>query len=422
VRVLFVQASGPSHLYPMVPLAWAFRAAGHEVWLAGKPQFRDMMIHTGLSAVLLGNPLRLAPEFKEAFFSGAYGQQPWPVDWPAHPESLGAEQLRLLELFGRYGIAIAESMTGELITFARRWRPDLIVHESQALSAMIAASLLGVPCVRYSHGTEDAFQHEYRITDGEPVAEFVELFERYGAQPPAGLRAELPTYVDTVPPSMFLGAERPCVPMRYVPFNGPGAVPDGVAGPRQRPRVAVTWGAVLPKALGYAAAEQYREVITAIAGLGVEVLVLASETQLASLDEAPGGVRHLAGAPVNLVLPHCDAIVHHGGEGTSMTAACLGIPQLAITRDPLVEQASGRLAKVGAAIHLRHQHMATAEPATYHRTVRDSVEKLLSDNGYVAAAARLSEDIAEMPPPSAVVDTLVGLAARRIVRPENRGP
>jgi len=233
------------------------------------------------------------------------------------------------------------------------------------------------------------------------------LFERHGAQPPVGLRAEPPTYVDTVPPSMFLGAERPCVPMRYVPFNGPGAVPDGLAGHRKRPRVAVTWGAVLPKALGSAAADQYREVITAIAGLGVEVLVLASETQLASLDGAPDGVRHLTGAPVNLVFPHCDAIVHHGGEGTSMTAACLGVPQLAITREPLVEQASGRLAKVGAAIHLQHQDMAAAEPAGYHRAVRDSVEKLLSGNGYAAAAARLRDDIAEMPPPSAVVDTLM---------------
>jgi hypothetical protein len=391
----------------MVPLAWAFRAAGHEVWLAGKPQTRDLMVHTGLSTVLLGNPLRLAPEFQEAFFGGAYGQQPWPVDWPAHPESLGPEQLALLEVFGRYGVAIAESMADELIDFARKWRPDLIVHETQALSAMIAASLLGVPCVRYSHGTEDAFQHEYRITDGEPLPEFVGLFERYGADPPAGLRIELPTYVDTVPPSMFLGGERPCIAMRYVPFNGPGAVPVGLTGHRKRPRVAVTWGAVLPKALGSAVADQYRDVIAAIAGLGAEVVVLANEAQLASLEEAPEGVRHLADVPLNLVLPYCDAIVHHGGEGTSMTAACLGVPQLAITREPLVEQASGRLAMVGAAIHLRYQHMAGADPAGYHRAVRDAVENLLSDNGYAESAGRLRDDIAEMPAPAAVVGTLI---------------
>lgn len=406
-----MQASGPSHLYPMVPLAWAFRAAGHQVWIAGKSQFRDLMVHTGLSAVLLGSPLRLAPEFREAFFGGAYGQQPWPVDWPAHPEALGEEQLRLLELFGRYGIAIAESMTDELIAFARQWRPDLIVYEPQALAAMVAASLLGVPSVRYCHGTEDAFQHEYRIADGEPLPEFVALFERYGADPPAGLLAELPTYVDTVPPSMFLGAERPCVPMRYVPFNGPGAVPVGLTGKRRRPRVAVTWGAVLPKALGSTVAGQYRDVVNAIAGIGTEVVVLANEAQLASLEDAPEGVRHLSGVPVSLVLPYCDAIVHHGGEGTSMTAACLGVPQLAITREPLVEQASGRLATVGAAIHLRHQQLTAADPAAYHRAVCDSVEKLLSGNGYAASAARLRDDIARMPPPTAVVDTLVERAA-----------
>ena len=34
MRVLFVVTPGVGHLFPMVPLAWALRAAGHEVLIA----------------------------------------------------------------------------------------------------------------------------------------------------------------------------------------------------------------------------------------------------------------------------------------------------------------------------------------------------------------------------------------------------
>ena len=35
MRVLFIPAAVASHAYPMVPLAWAFRSAGHDVHFIG---------------------------------------------------------------------------------------------------------------------------------------------------------------------------------------------------------------------------------------------------------------------------------------------------------------------------------------------------------------------------------------------------
>jgi UDP:flavonoid glycosyltransferase YjiC (YdhE family) len=402
MRVLFAVAGGPSHLYPLVPLAWAFRVAGHEVRLAGTPRSAETMTHTGLSIVALGSGPKLTQQAREELLSTAYGQPPWPADWPAHPESLDYEQVRLLEVLGRYSVAAAEGMACDLVTFARQWRPDMIVHDTLALGAIVAATRLEVPCFRYSHGTQDVFKVEYRITDGEPLPEYIELFARFGLDPPNGL----PSYIDTVPPSMFIGAEQPCVSMRWVPYNGPGTAPSELSGPRRRPRVCVTWGLVVPRALGSAAADPYGDVIAAVADAGAEVLALTSADQISSLDAPPPGVRYVSGAPLNLVLPYCDAIVHHGGEGSAMAAAALGVPQLVITREPLDDQCGGRLAAAGTAIHFRHQHLE-ADPAA-HRKIREAIGQLLSDPSYASAAVRLRNDIERQPAPAEVVAAFSG--------------
>lgn len=44
--------------------------------------------------------------------------------------------------------------------------------------------------------------------------------------------------------------------------------------------------------------------------------------------QLPPGVRHAAYAPFGLLLPHCAALVHHGGVGTTAQALRAGCPQL----------------------------------------------------------------------------------------------
>jgi glycosyltransferase len=394
MRVLFAVAGGPSHLYPLVPLAWAFRVAGHEVRLAGTPSSIDTMLHTGLPVVTVGSGPKLSPEARDELLSTAYGQPPWPADWPAHPESLDSSQTRLLEVLGRYSVIVADAMATDLVAYVQQWKPQLIVHDTLALGAVAAAQLAGVPCFRYSHGTQDVFRVEYRIANGEPLPEYVDLLARFGVAPPG-----LPYYIDTMPSSMFIGAERPCVKMRWVPYNGPGTAPDGLSGPRRRPRVCVTWGVVAGKALGAGAADPFNDTIAAIARAGAEVVALTSQNQIDALGEPPAGVRFIAGAPLNLVLPHCDAIVHHGGEGTAMAAAAVAVPHLVVTREPLDDQVGGRLAATGAAIHLRHQHL---ERDGYSE-IRNAIEKLLSDPSYSEAARRLQDTIETQPTPADVV-------------------
>ena len=60
MRVLVVTWGWRSHLYPLVPLAWALRAAGHDVVVAGPPDLVDVITGAGLPAVPVGRLLDFA--------------------------------------------------------------------------------------------------------------------------------------------------------------------------------------------------------------------------------------------------------------------------------------------------------------------------------------------------------------------------
>jgi UDP:flavonoid glycosyltransferase YjiC (YdhE family) len=406
VRILLTVAGGTSHLYPIIPLAWAFRAAGHEVRLGGKAMAADYLLPTGLPVVVMGGPPLISARDKQELVDANYSQRPWPENWPAHPELLDEQQVGLLESFGRYTVAVAEGMVDDQVEFCRRWRPDLIIHDTLALGAQVAGALLGVPTLRYTHGSQDAIRVERRVPDGTPLPEYVKMFDRFGVDPPAG-----PGHlVDTLPPSMEIGGERPSVKMRWVAYNGPGEIPAGLSGPRARPRVAVTWGVTMASALGSAAAGMYRDVITPITEAGAEVLVLAGASQLAALDAPPDGVRYLSGAPLNLVLPYCDAIMHHGGDGTAMAAACLAVPQLATSHEPIDDHTVARLAATGAAIQIRYQDLA--EDPNRGARVRACIEALLTEPRYADGARALRAEIEGQPSPAEVVPVLAALSCQ----------
>ena len=60
MRVLFTTWAWPSHYFPMVPLAWALRAAGHEVRMTSQPELLPAMLASGLPATAVGTDLDVA--------------------------------------------------------------------------------------------------------------------------------------------------------------------------------------------------------------------------------------------------------------------------------------------------------------------------------------------------------------------------
>jgi len=60
MRVLFTTWAWPSHYQPLVPLAWALRAAGHEVRMTSQPSLMSTMLASGLPATAVGTDIDLA--------------------------------------------------------------------------------------------------------------------------------------------------------------------------------------------------------------------------------------------------------------------------------------------------------------------------------------------------------------------------
>src|SRR5262245_47355088 len=81
MRVLFTTFAWPSHYFPMVPLAWALRAAGHDVRMTSQPELLPTMRDSGLLATAVGRDLDVANPRRES-----PAPDPAPAEDPAGTE------------------------------------------------------------------------------------------------------------------------------------------------------------------------------------------------------------------------------------------------------------------------------------------------------------------------------------------------
>ncbi|GAB2960507.1 glycosyltransferase [Saccharothrix stipae] len=389
-----------AHLFPIVPLARACRSAGHDVRLAGAPGAADDMVRTGLPTVVVGRAA-VRPE-RSAFLATICRQDPWPAGWPVDRHLLDDRRRAHLAELGDALVRAADAVADDLVAFGRSWRPDVVVHDAVGYAGAVAAAVLGVPAVRHLFGPTSVARPEW--CGDRPLPSYVRMFERFGVDATTGSALT----VDPTPPALRPApADDPWLPVRYVPHDGSGEAPSWPDEPLPRPRICITWGRTMARALGGAAAGPYRQVIEAIGTLDVDIVLVACAEQLAMLGELPDAVRVARSASLHLVLPRCDVIVQQGGDRTTLSAAWSGAPQLVVSRRPDAEFAASRLAATGAGIHLRYQELRANHNGC--DLVRAAVDELLADGSYREAAERLREEVAEQPPPAAIVPALTSL-------------
>ncbi|MFC4587990.1 nucleotide disphospho-sugar-binding domain-containing protein [Sphaerisporangium corydalis] len=380
MRVLFATWATRSHYYPLVPLAWALRAAGHEVRIAGQPDAGDMVTGSGLPFVPAGPSLDLGAIIERIRVR--------PSEDASRQEREHARSDTAVRMF----MAGSEAMADDLVAFARSWRPDLVVYEPRGYAAMKAAQVLGVPAVRSLSGGTD---YTYVREEIERPT-LAPLWERFGLGDPHGALT-----LDPCPPSLQVDGPLPRHFMRYVPFNGGGAVPAWLREPRTRPRVLVTFGVTFAKHAGNL--QPVRLATEAVSGLDVDVVVAAFAEQRAMLGALPESVTLVESMPLHLLLPTVSAVVHQGGAGTMLTSAACGVPQMvlpSIADEPLNAR---RLQEQGAG---RHVHLADAD----HDVIRAEVAALLDQDSHRDAALKLKEEIEGQVTPADVVGVLESLA------------
>ncbi|MEU8552278.1 nucleotide disphospho-sugar-binding domain-containing protein [Streptomyces roseoverticillatus] len=373
MRVLFHTAPIRAHTLPLIPLAWAMRAAGHEVLFASAGE-GAVVNEAGLSMTDIAPGLDVGPMFMPLFerHQGLYESR----------EPTAAENATIAEIFG----ALNSRLVPGLIALAERWRPDVVVHDSSVPAGALCAARLGVPAVQHDVYLESSRGMRERI-----AAHMTEAFDEFHVPgpPPAG------PAIHITPPSVEPDGQYGWA-MRNVPYSGGTRLPDWLGAPGERPLVAVTmgltWGEIGPVA----------EIIEAAGEVDADFVLAISGYDLSKYGTLPPNVRAPGWIPLSDLLPHCTAVIHHGGGGTSLTSLALGLPQLVF---------AGGIGHHAAAAAIGRRGTGLFAPAD--AIAPDLIRNWLGNEDYRRTATEVRAEIEALPSPAEIASRITGLVTGR---------
>lgn len=400
MRVLVSTWGWRSHFYPLVPLAWALRCAGHDVRVASQPGMIDAITGAGLPGVPVGPALDFA-----GVFGGRIGRVATRAERastrPAGTRPAGTKPAGIAPAVTPDGgvVRYADAMLDDLVAFGRQFSPDLVVFEPQNLAAPIAAAALGVPAVRQLWGPDETTQ-----LDLDRDAVLGSLAGRHSVAV-ADVRLAGNLTLDPCPPDLQVPLAGPSEPVRFVPYNATAVLPRWLWDEPARPRVCLTWGTMMAS-LGLDAGVDLAAVIAAVASLDVELVLALDPAQRERLGTLPATVVSPAQPlALHLLLPSCRAIIHQGGAGTLMTALAAGVPQLVLPQVSDQHFNAERLVASGAGLSV-----TDADSGGVPATVRRLLTQLLANGPQRTRAAEFRASNQLLPAPAAVVPVLERLA------------
>ncbi len=379
MRVLISTTPMEGVFAPVVPLAAALRAQGHEVLVATAPQLLARVRAAGLPGVAAGPDAPEAAARAMTLPEFAAGTQPWRI---------GAV------MFSR---VMAPGKLPELHALADRFAPDLVLHAPVDLAAPILAAARGIPSITY--GTGLMLEPELIAAMAQWVAP---LWYSAGVEPDENAGLYRHGYVDPVPASLQadLGpAADIAVPIRpAVPGSADDPLPEGIAGSGRRPMLYVSLGTVpifnQPNA--------FHPLLAGLGDMAIDVVVsVGAETDPARLGPVPANVLVVQWVSLAALLPNCDAVLCHGGAGTTLAALSHGVPLVLSPRGADQFPTAAAVRATGAA------RMLTPGEVT-PGAVRAAVEAVLTDPSYRRAAERLREEISARPSAEDAARDLLG--------------
>jgi UDP:flavonoid glycosyltransferase YjiC (YdhE family) len=397
MRVL-VNALTPSHLTPMIPLTWALRAAGHDVAFLGQADSARTAQQAGLSTRRLGPAESgaaqwnrpAAPNRSPFTVRGSGRSAPWLRDEPPW------------ELMGQRWAARLRTFMDEYLQFARAWQPDLIITDPLEFAGLSAGAVLGVPVVVHRWGIDNfssALLAPARRALHDVCAE-------WGA--PDGL-AQPALTLDPCPPSVQSPNVPVAQPIRFVPYNGTAEIPDWAIERPRGTRICLLFGAW--GSMQLAAGGGLRAIVAnldrALDGLAdVEAVLLLPREHQDALGTLPSRIRPVGPVPVNQVLRDCDLVVHHGGNGTALTALAYGVPQLVLAQDGPLLVPNAELIDASGAGRAIIDEADRADPELLRRVLVET----LAEPKHRRIAAEIRQEIAAMPALPEVVGRLAAVA------------
>lgn len=415
MRVLFVPFPGVAHVQPIVPLAWALQGAGHQVRVAVHPGMADTVGAAGLTTVPVGatkqltgvvefatNPdlldllnARLSLDEGEDSGDGELWAQKW-------QETLGP-------------LHASRSALDDLVAFCESWRPDLVIWDPFSIAAPVAAKASGAAHARFLWSRDNIGWLRAKSLErlaGRPAEEdpvtglMAPMLEKFGYAFEEELLLGQWT-IDPMPPGLRLPHALDRVPVRRVPYNGTAALPDWLREPVRAPRVCLTLGVGgRGKQLFRESGVTLPELFDAVADLDIELVATLDAGRYADAGPIPDNVRMTEYVPLDLLLPTCSAVVHHGGGGTFAASVAHAVPQLVVPMEFWGEKAiAAHVAERGAGLVVDSEEFTP-------RRLREGIVRLLEEPSFLQGAADLRDEAAAVPSPGDIVPLLAELTAR----------
>ena len=426
MRVLFVTVPFKTHLYVFTPMASAFRTGGHEVRFATAPDLVDAVGQIGFTGVPVGGVVPMDVMMSATEPDRGPDRSNLPVYRPAQTDYAKVKDpFAELELtrFGSGTLYHHEDIFEDIARLARDWKPDLVLRDPFMFAGGLAAREAGALDARLLWGADTLAQLRadcYGEGGGphrsegrpDPMRDWLgPVFERYGHPFDESVLLGEKTVI-AWPRWTWRPKDVEYIQSRPIPFHGPHTVEKWMFEKPERPRVCITLG-VSHREFDFGQTASASTLFDAFADLDVEVIATLNAKQLGPVGAIPDNVRLFDFVPLNVLLPTCSAVVHHGGYGTMAAALEAGIPQLVV---PNIYWNEKWWASVALANGLQEQgagaYVADADQLTAE-LLREYVGKALTDPSMTLNAGRLRDEHLRTPTPNDTVKVFETLVAER---------
>ena len=384
MRILFTGVPHHGHLLPVLPLARAFRERGDDVAVLVPASFAPVLSDEDLELLAAGVEMGMVvAELARRSGMDQVGAAPQPSELEAFGRAVTVD----IEVEVFAGARVDLSVEDSLLA-ARDWQPDLLVHDSYDYVGPLVAAALDVPAALVTLGPE--------MSPAFSQAASAKVASRYEAR---GLAWRPATWVlDICPPALQRDewqAPEGWLPLRPEAYRAPEGARRRDARPLTgQPRILVTFGTTFssPEVVGPA----LRDLSATGAGLRVTLGLTRSPEDY---DVDHGSVIFEEFLPLRQLLADIDLVVTNAGAGTILGALAEGIPIVAVPQGADQFLQADRVAAAGAAIQVL--------PATFTpQAVTAAVSTVLAQPSFRENALRVAAQIATMPAPAEVAETL----------------
>ena len=383
MRILFTCAGGLGHLYPLLPLARAARAAGHQVLFAAPAGSAADVRRLGYPVAVSsdGEAPREAAEF-----------------WGQLPRQDDPNTYVIAGLFG--GLRVKNSLA-RVRALVHDFGPDLVISECMEFAAPLVAERLDIPQISVLiAGTE---------MPGFQVAPLLEQLNRWRVGLGLGPAAAAPWHTEAcatwLPPLIQPAVSRPGragFRYRYEYAEPAAAGPsDAAEWGGRRATVYATLGSAAP---GQAAAVGvYRGMLEGLGAADAEVLFSIGSLDPGVLGPVPANVTVTAYARQREAMTR-DVVVHHGGSGT--TVATLFSARPAVVVPIFADQPYNAATLVRSGLGVRVGPPAVADE------LPGAIATVVQDNGFRARVEQIAAEMAAVPAAEDVLDSILQWSGR----------